>query len=213
MTGRPAPVAATAVVFDLGGVLIRWDPRHLYRTLMPPDEVDAFLDEVGFIAWNHAQDAGGRWTTAVEEHSALFPHRRELLAAYPARFAETLDGPVEGTVEILRELHDRGTRLLALTNWSAETFPHAEATFDFLRLFEGVVVSGVEGVAKPDPALFRLVLDRYRLDPAATVFVDDSPANVEAAAAVGLRALLFRDPATLRRDLSRLGLLDDAGSG
>ncbi|HEX7188073.1 MAG TPA: HAD-IA family hydrolase [Actinomycetes bacterium] len=210
MSRREGPGGPTAVVFDLGGVLIRWDPRHLYRRLLPPDEVDPFLDEVGFAAWNHEQDAGGSWTSAVEKHSALFPHRRDLLAAYPARFAETLDGPIEGTVEILRELHDRGTRLLALTNWSAETFPHAEETFDFLRWFEGVVVSGVEGVAKPDPALFRLVLDRYRLDPAATVFVDDSPANVDAAAALGLRALLFHDPETLRRDLSRLGLLDGA---
>ena len=210
MSSPEVPGGPTAVVFDLGGVLIRWDPRHLYRRLLPPEEVDPFLDEVGFAAWNHEQDAGGSWTSAVEKHSALFPHRRDLLAAYPARFAETLDGPIEGTVEILRELHDRGTRLLALTNWSAETFPHAEETFEFLRWFEGVVVSGVEGVAKPDPVLFRLVLDRYRLDPAATVFVDDSPDNVEAAAGLGLRALLFHDPETLRRDLSRLGLLDGA---
>jgi 2-haloacid dehalogenase len=210
MSSPEVPVRPTAVVFDLGGVLIDWDPRYLYRRLLPPEEVDPFLDEVGFAAWNHEQDAGGSWTSAVAKHSALFPHRRDLLAAYPARFAETLDGPIEGNVEILRELHDRGTRLLALTNWSAETFPHAEETFDFLRWFEGVVVSGVEGVAKPDPVLFRLVLDRYRLDPAATVFVDDSPANVEAAAGLGLRALLFHDPETLRRDLSRLGLLDGA---
>ena len=203
----------TAVVFDLGGVLIRWDPHHLYRQLMPEDEVDAFLDEVGFHAWNHEQDAGASWGPAVEEHAALFPHRRELLAAYPARFAESLDGPVEGTVAILAELHAAGTRLVALTNWSAELFPHAEATFDFLVLFEGIVVSGREGVAKPDPAAFDLLLSRYDLDPARTVFVDDSPANVAAAAAAGFIALAFTTPDRLRADLTRLGLLDGAGSG
>jgi len=210
---RAAASTPTAVVFDLGQVLIRWDPRHLYRRLMPEDEIDAFLDEVGFAAWNHQQDAGASWGPAVEAHAALFPHRRELLAAYPARFPETLDGPVEGTVAILRELHAAGTRLVALTNWSAELFPHAEATFGFLSLFEGIVVSGREGVAKPDPAVFDLLLSRYRLDPAATVFVDDSPANVEAAAGAGLQARLFTDAEILRRDLSRLGLLSGAGSG
>ena len=203
----------TAVVFDLGGVLIRWDPRHLYRQLMPEDEVDAFLDEVGFDAWNHEQDAGAPWGPAVEAHAALFPHRRALLAAYPARFPDSLDGPVEGTVAILAELHAAGTRLVALTNWSAELFPHAEATFDFLALFEGIVVSGREGVAKPDPAVFDLLLSRYDLDPAGTVFVDDSPANVATAAAAGLTALVFTGADRLRADLSRLGLLDGAGSG
>jgi 2-haloacid dehalogenase len=203
----------TTVVFDLGGVLIDWDPRHLYRRLMPEDEVEGFLDEIGFMAWNHEQDAGGSWAAAVDEHAARFPHRRNLIAAYPARFAETLDGPVDGTVEILRELHARGTRLLGLTNWSAETFPYAERTFDFLGLLEGILVSGYEGVAKPDPAVFALLVNRYDLDPARTVFVDDSPANVEAAAAAGLRALLFTGADALRRDLSRLGLLSGGGSG
>jgi 2-haloacid dehalogenase len=203
----------TAVVFDLGGVLVRWDPRRLYSSLMPEDEIDAFLHEVGFLAWNHQQDAGGRWAPAVEEHGARFPHRRELLAAYPARFPEALDGPIEGTVEILRELHAAGTRLVALTNWSAELFPHAEESFDFLHLFEGVVVSGIEGVAKPDPAIFDLLLRRYRLDPAATVFVDDSAVNVAAAAAAGMRPVLFTAPDALRAQLSRLGLLGGAGSG
>ena len=203
----------TTVVFDLGGVLIDWDPRHLYRRLLPEDEVDPFLDEIGFAAWNYAQDAGGSWDEAVERLAARHPHRRELIAAYPARFPESITGPVPGTVELLRELHARGTRLLALTNWSAENYPHAEAAFDFLDLFEAVLVSGVEGVAKPDPAVFTLLVDRYRLDPAATVFVDDSPANVAAAAAAGLQALRFTGADGLRADLSRLGLLAGAGSG
>jgi 2-haloacid dehalogenase len=209
---RDAAVPST-VVFDLGGVLIEWDPRHLYRRLLPEDQVEPFLDEIGFAAWNHAQDAGGSWATAVDELAARYPQHRELIAAYPARFPETLAGPVPGSVEVLRDLHATGVRLLGLTNWSAETYPHAEATFEFLTLFEDIVVSGAEGIAKPDPAVFALLVDRYRLDPAATVFVDDSPANVAAAAAAGLRALRFTAADTLRADLSRLGLLAGAGSG
>jgi 2-haloacid dehalogenase len=202
-----------AVVFDLGGVLVDWDPRYLYDRLLPAHEVDAFLDEVGFAAWNREQDAGASWAEAVHRHGDLYPHRRELLAAYPARFTETLGGEVPGSVALLRELHDAQVRLLALTNWSAETFPHARARFDWLDLFEDVVVSGVEGIAKPDPAIFRLLLERHGLSAATTVFVDDSPANVHAAADLGLTALLFRTAEDLRADLSRLGLLDGAGSG
>lgn len=201
--GRP-----DTVVFDLGGVLVDWDPRYLYRQLLPDDAaVERFLEEVDFRAWNYRLDAGAGAAEAVEAHAALHPHHRDLLAAYPARFRETLGGEVPGTVDVLRDLHRHGVRLLALTNWSAETFPHARELFDFLDLFEDVVVSGVEKVAKPDPAVFRLLVERYRLDPGTTVFVDDSPANVAAAGKAGLVALRFRDAATLRADLQRLGLL------
>ena len=204
----------TAVVFDLGGVLIDWDPRYLYRKLMAEEEIEPFLAEIGFREWNHAQDAGGSWDDAVEALAARHPHRRDLIAAFPDRFPETLGGPIDGSVALLDELHRAGTtRLLALTNWSSGTFPHALATFGFLDRFEGIVVSGVEGVAKPDPALFRILLDRYGLVPHETVFIDDAPANVEAAAQLGLVALRFTEPEQLRADLSRLGLLDGAGSG
>jgi 2-haloacid dehalogenase len=204
----------TTVVFDLGGVLIDWDPRYLYRKLMAEDEIEPFLAEVGFFAWNHAQDAGGPWRDAVEALATKHPHRRELIAAFPDRFAETLGGPIDETVALLDELHRAGrARLLALTNWSSETFPVALATFGFLDSFEGIVVSGDEGVAKPDAVLFRTLIDRYSLVPQETVFIDDSAANVEAAAQLGLVAVRFTDPERLRADLSRLGLLDDAGSG
>ena len=204
----------TTVVFDLGGVLIDWDPRYLYRKLMPDDEVDAFLSEIGFHDWNRAQDAGGPWADAVDALAARHPHRRELIAAFPDRFPETLGGPIAGTVAVLDDLHRAGmTRLVALTNWSSETFPYARATFEFLDRFEGIVVSGDEGVAKPDAALFRILLDRYALAAEQTVFIDDSPTNVEAARQLGLVGLRFTDPDQLRDDLSRLGLLDGAGSG
>ena len=205
--------AITTVVFDLGGVLIDWDPRYLYRKLMAEDEVEPFLAEIGFFAWNHAQDAGGPWSDAVEALATEHPHRRDLIAAFPDRFPETLGGAIEGTVALLEELRRAGTRLLALTNWSSETFPVARDTFGFLEHFEGIVVSGEEGVGKPDPALFQILLERYALVPHQTVFIDDSAANVSAAAELGLVALRFSDPGGLRADLSRLGLLDGAGSG
>jgi 2-haloacid dehalogenase len=204
----------TTVVFDLGGVLIDWDPRYLYRKLMAADEIEPFFAEVGFFAWNHAQDAGGSWDDAVEDLAAKHPHRRDLIAAFPARFPETLGGPIDDTVAVLDELADGGrTRLLALTNWSSGTFPYARATFGFLDRFEDIVVSGYERVAKPDPALFRILLDRFDLVPHETVFIDDAAANVSAAAELGMVALRFTGAEQLRADLSRLGLLDGAGSG
>jgi 2-haloacid dehalogenase len=207
----------TTVVFDLGGVLIDWDPRYLYRRLLDSDEeIDAFLDEVGFADWNHEVDAGRHsWAEAVEALSTRHPHHRGLIEAYPQRFTETIPGPIHGTVEVLVELHATGTSLLALTNWSAELFTVARERFEFLQLFDGIVVSGEERVAKPDPRIFRLLVDRYGLEPARTLFVDDRQDNVVAAEAVGLRGALFTGPDDLRRALSRLGLLprDGAGSG
>ncbi len=182
------------VVFDLGGVLIDWDPRYLYRRLLPEDEVDAFLDEIGFAAWNHAQDAGGTWADAVAAHAALHPHRRELIEAYPQRFVDTLGGPIAGTVAILEELHAAEVPLLALTNWSAETFQVARREYAFLDLFDGIVVSGEERVAKPDPRIFAILLDRHQLDAARTVFIDDSPANIAAARSAGLVTIHYESP-------------------
>jgi 2-haloacid dehalogenase len=198
-----------AVVFDLGGVLVEWDPARIYRSILDSDEqVADFFDEVGFSQWNHSVDAGDRtWAEAVADLSARYPHREELIAAYPARFAESLVGQVDGTVEILHQLHDAGVRLVALTNWSAELFPHALERYDFLRLFEGIVVSGQERLAKPDPRIYHLVLDRHDLDAARTVFVDDRLVNVAAARSVGMQGLRFTDHEQLRRDLERSGAL------
>jgi 2-haloacid dehalogenase len=197
-----------AVIWDLGGVLICWDPRALYRRLMPEPEVDPFLAEIGFTEWNHAQDAGRSMPDGVAELAGVFPHRRALIEAYAARFGETMLGPVPGSVELLGQLRSLGAvRLFALTNWSADTFHLARRGYDFLDWFEAVVVSGEERLAKPDPQLFRLLLERHRLRPRSTVFIDDSPANIRAATALGLIGLLFTDADALRADLSRLGLL------
>jgi 2-haloacid dehalogenase len=204
-SGRPVE----AVVFDLGGVLVQWDPARIYRSILgDDDQVEDFFDEVGFSQWNHSVDAGERtWAEAVADLTARYPHRGELIAAYPARFAESLVGQVDGTVAILRELHDAGVRLVALTNWSAELFPHALERYDFLGLFEAIVVSGQERIAKPDPRIYHLVLDRHHLDPARTVFVDDRLVNVAAARSVGMQGFRFTDPEQLRHDLAGAGAL------
>ena len=198
----------TAVVFDLGGVLIDWNPRYLYRKLFDDEAaMEAFLADVVSPEWNGQQDSGRTWAEAVEVLSREHPEQRDLIAAYWHRWQETLGDAIAPTVAILEELRESGVRLYALSNWSAETFPVARPRYPFLDWFDGIVISGEEKVAKPDPVIFRHLLDRYGLDPATTVFIDDSEANVRAAAAEGIVALQFVDAATLRGDLRRLRLL------
>lgn len=198
-----------AVVFDLGGVLIDWNPRHLYRSLFEDEaEMEAFLRDVCSPAWNLEQDRGRPFAEAIELLSAEFPAYATLIAAYFERWPEMLRGPIDDTVEILRELRDAGrVRLFALTNWSAETFHHALERFSFLEWFDGIVVSGREGLVKPDPAIYRLLTDRYGLDPGRTLFIDDVERNVEGARTAGLQAIHFECPAALRRELQERCLL------
>ncbi|MCC4598143.1 HAD family phosphatase [Xanthomonas campestris pv. phormiicola] len=214
MPATPAHAPHT-VIFDLGGVLIDWNPRYLYRQLFDDAaEMERFLAEVCSPQWNEQQDAGRPWREAVAELSALHPAHAERIAAYHQRWEETLGGPLEASVQILEELHAQGVRLYALTNWSQETFPVALQRYAFLQRFAGILVSGQERLVKPDPAIFALLLSRYGIDPARAVFIDDAPRNVHAAAAQGLHALQFRDAATLRAELRALGLpLRSAGSG
>jgi 2-haloacid dehalogenase len=207
-------VQPSTVIFDLGGVLIDWNPRYLYRKLFAGDDeaMEAFLAEVTSPAWNAEQDAGRTWREAVDALAAIHPDRRDLIAAYDERWEETLGDPIEGTVEILAELRAGGLRLAALSNWSAEKFLIARPRYPFLDWFETIVISGEVRVSKPDPGIFRHVLERLDLDAEACVFIDDSAANVEAAADLGMTALQFRDPATLRADLRALGLLPAVNS-
>jgi 2-haloacid dehalogenase len=203
-----------AVVFDLGGVLIDWNPRHLYRKLFAGDEaaMEAFLAEVTSPAWNAEQDAGRTWRDAVDALVAAHPDRRDLIEAYDARWEETLGGPIEGTVEILAELREAGVRIAALSNWSAEKFPIARPRYPFLAWFEAIVISGEVRVSKPDPRIYRHLLDQTGLAAESVVYVDDAPANVQAATDLGMTALLFRDPTKLRLDLGDLGLLPGVSS-
>lgn len=203
-----------AVVFDLGGVLIDWNPRYLYRKLFAGDEagMEAFLAEVTTAEWNAQQDAGRPWNEAVEALAAEHPDRRGLIAAFWHRWDEMLGGPIEPTVAIVEELRDASVRLFALTNWSAETFPIARQRFPFLGWFEGIVVSGEVKAAKPDERIFRHLIERYGLDPAETLFIDDSRANVAVADALGFQTIRYETPEQLRARLGELGLLRAASS-
>lgn len=193
----------TTVVFDLGGVLIDWNPRHLYRKLFGNDELsmERFLAEVCTKEWNECQDAGRSWATAVSLLSAQYPAHAALIDAYHARWEEMLVGPISGTVQILRELKDRGTPLYALSNWSKETFPFAQRQFAFLEWFDGIVISGEEELIKPDPRIFEVLLRRFGLRASSTVFIDDSRPNVDAALAMGIGGIHYSGADQLRKDL------------
>lgn len=197
------------VIFDLGGVLIDWDPRHLYRRLFKGDDaaMEHFLTEVCHPDWNREQDAGRPFDEAEAEAAARHPDKLDLIRAWRLHFHEMIPGPIEGTVRILQELRDRGVPLYALTNWSAETFAAQPDRFAFLSWFRGIVVSGQEKLIKPDPRIFAILLERFGIDPAEAIFIDDSPANAAAATGVGLHGIQFTSPDALRQELASLGLL------
>jgi 2-haloacid dehalogenase len=197
------------VVFDLGGVLIDWNPRYLYRQLFDDEAaMEHFLAHVCNGAWNERQDAGRPWHEAVAELSAAHPQHTPLIEAYWHRWEETLGEAIQDTVALLATLKRRGLRLYALTNWSAETFPVALRRFEFLSWFEGIVVSGREGLIKPDPAIFELLFARYGIEPAHALYIDDARRNAEAAERLGMHACWFREPAALRERLLALGLIE-----
>jgi len=189
--------------------LIDWNPRYLYRPLFGGDEqaMEAFLSEVCPAHWNLEMDAGRPFAEAIAERQREFPHHAERIALWKTGWASMLRGAIPDTVDILGALRSAGLRLYALTNWSAETFPVARARFPFLRWFDDIVVSGEVKLAKPDPRIFELAIQRCRLAPSSTVYVDDSMPNVEIARQAGLRALHFQAPDKLRRELSDLGLM------
>jgi 2-haloacid dehalogenase len=207
-------VARNVAVFDLGGVLVDWNPRHLYRKLFGGDEaaMEHFLATVCTQAWNECQDAGRTFAEATAELVARHPEKIALIEAYGKRFDEMMAGPIAGTVEILAELRRRDVPLYALSNWSAETFPLAERRFDFLRWFRGIVLSGQEKVIKPDRRIFEILLARYGLLPRDLDYIDDNAKNAAAAAALGMPGIHFVDPPALRRELVEVGLLEPVPS-
>jgi 2-haloacid dehalogenase len=196
-----------AVIFDIGNVLIRWDVRLLYRQLLPDEAaIDAFLGEVDFHGWNLEFDRGVDWDEGVAALAGRFPHRADLIAAFHQRWHETVPGEVPGSVAILEALAAGGVPLYAITNFAGVKWRETRSRYPFLGLFRDVVVSGDEGLVKPDPAIFRLCLARNGLEAADCVFVDDSPVNVAGAAAVGIDAIRFIDAGALAAELGRRGL-------
>jgi len=215
---KGSPLTARAgrsiVVFDLGGVLLDWNPRHLYRKLFAGDEaaMEHFLATVCTHEWNRCQDAGRSFAEGARLLKAEHPDKTDLIDAYRCRFDEMIAGPIAGSVEILAELRDRGIPLYGLTNWSAETYPPARERYAFLSWFRGILVSGEVGVLKPDPRIFELLIERFGIASEAAVYIDDVEANVVAARPFGIYAIHFTTPAALRQELLGLGLLL-SGSG
>ncbi|MHA7774871.1 HAD family hydrolase [Roseibium sp. M-1] len=199
----------TTVVFDIGNVLIEWNPEYLYVRLIPDAaERHRFLETVCNMNWNLQQDLGRPWEEAVATLTLQHPDKAELIKAYSERWHDMVPGEIEGTPALLAELKAQGTPLYAITNFSDEKFAEAQARFPFLKTsFRDIVVSAAEKLIKPDPRIYQVLLDRNGLDAGACLFIDDSEKNVEAARQVGMAAHHFKDADGLRSELERLGLL------
>lgn len=194
------------VVFDLGGVLIDWNPRHLYRKLIHDEAaIEEFLANVCTGEWNASHDAGRPFADGIAERVALFPDKAELIRAFHDRHSEMLAGPIDGTVALLERMPQEDVPVFALTNWSAETFAIERPMFPFLERFRDIVVSGVEKVIKPDPAIYRIACARGGFAPHEAVFIDDSEKNVLGARAFGMAGIHFRSPRQLAGELAALG--------
>lgn len=197
-----------AIIFDLGNVLVDWNPDYLFRkTITDEERRNYFLTHICNLHWNELQDGGRTIAEGTAELLAQHPEWEEQIRAYYDRWTEMFNGPIEGTVEIFRQLKAQDRyHFYALTNWSAELFPIALEIFPFFHWFDGRVVSGEEGMRKPDPAFFQLLLDRYNLQAAEVLFIDDNLRNVTAAEAMGIDSIRFENPQQLQAALAQRGI-------
>jgi 2-haloacid dehalogenase len=197
------------VIFDLGAVLIDWNPHYLYRKIFREEaEMLRFLENICTSEWNEEQDGGRSLQEATDYLVAKYPEHEENIRAFYGRWEEMLGNAIEGTVEIFRELKEsKKYKIYALTNWSAETFPIAQERFEFLQWFDGIVVSGTEKNRKPFPSFYQLLLDRYQVKPEEAIFIDDNLRNIKAAEQIGITSFHFTSPAVLREALEEKGIL------
>lgn len=197
------------IIFDLGGVLIDWNPAYVYLEVFNGDrkKMEWFFDEICTNDWNENQDAGYSLRTATEDRIKMFPKHEKLIRMYYGRWEEMLGGAIQETVEILEKFFKNPSyRVIALTNWSAETFPVALERFDFLHRFEGIVVSGKEKTRKPFPEIYKLTLDRYGMNAQESLFIDDNLRNVHAATEMGINAVQFESAAQILTHLDQMGI-------
>jgi 2-haloacid dehalogenase len=200
--------AIGAVVFDVGGVFLDWDPRHLYRKLFTDEaEMELFLAEICSPAWHAPHDRGVSTAASCAELASRHPEFSEPIWAWSTRSEEMIGGIDTGSVEVLRAVRETGLPCYGLTNMEAETYPLRLERFPFLGWFDGTVVSGREGVAKPEPAVFRRLLDRFGLQPSMTLMIDDTKGNLEAASELGIQTVLFLSSRQLRQELEAAGIL------
>ncbi len=201
--------ATNTVIFDLGGVLIDWNPGYVFTEdyFGSPGRREYFFEHVCTADWNENQDAGYPIVKATEERVTLFPEWEKEIRDFYGRWKEMLGGPIHETVDIFRQLQEQpGIKTYALTNWSAETFPIALERFDFLHWFDGRVVSGEEKTRKPFPEFYRILLERYAVKPEEALFIDDNLRNVKAAESINIPSIHFRTSAQLKEELKKLNL-------
>ena len=198
-----------AVIFDLGGVLIDWNPDYVFDKMFENQERKKhFYENICTPDWNERQDAGRSLKEATDELLQKHPDWKEYIEAYYGRWEEMLGGPIQDTVEIFRQLKEKDhLKLYALTNWSAETFPVALDKYDFLHWFDGRLVSGEEKTRKPFPEFYDLMLKRFNLKAGETLFIDDNERNVKAAEKLGIQSIQFKNPDQLRKELMEMGML------
>ena len=196
------------IVFDLGAVLIDWNPAYLYRKLFQEEsEMEHFFKHICTSEWNEEQDGGRSLHEATQLLVEQFPAHEKNIRAFYGRWQEMLGGAIDGTVEIFRQLKaSEKYKIYALTNWSAETFPIAVERFDFLSWFDGIVVSGEEKNRKPFPDFYQLLLDRYEVEARAALFIDDNLRNVEAARKIGMHTIHYLSPEQLKEELHQKGI-------
>jgi len=197
------------IIFDLGAVLIDWNPHYVYKTIFDDEqEMHNFLANICTSDWNEEQDAGRPLQEGTDLLVARFPEHEANIRAFYGRWIEMLGEPFHGTVEIFKQLKESNKyKIYALTNWSAETFPFAQARFDFLNWFDGVVVSGAEKMRKPAPEFYQILLDRYNVNPTEALFIDDNYRNVLAAEKMGIKTIHFKSEEELSVELTKMGIL------
>ena len=197
------------IIFDLGGVLIDWNPAYVFDKLIKDEaKRKQFFAEICTSEWNEEQDAGRSLAEATKLLVDQYPEWQEYIEAYYGRWEEMLGGPIQEAVEIFRQLKKTGRyQLYALTNWSAELFPIALERYEFLHWFDGRVVSGEEKMRKPFPEFYQLILERFQLTPQETLFIDDNLRNAKAAEQMGLKTIVFHSPSQLKEELIHLGIL------
>lgn len=209
-----ADVDIAAVVFDIGGVLLDWDPRHLYRQLIAePAELEEFLGQVCTPQWHLSHDLGADTEQSCRDLAVRHPAYADLIMAWASRAEDMIAGQLDDVIDVLAEVKASGLACYALSNMEPDRFAVRQSRYPFFGLFDGCVISGIEGVAKPDRAIFEILLSRYDLDPQATVFVDDMARNVAVAREAGIVAVQFSSAEQLRKDLRGLGVAVSADGG
>jgi 2-haloacid dehalogenase len=199
----------SVIIFDFGGVLIGWDPRNLYSRFFPgqPQAMEDFLAEISFMEWNAQQDKGRPFAEAVAQLSKQFPHRAQLISAYHEHYYETITGSIEGTVNLLRTLKNKGYWVYGLSNWSAETFSTVRHKFEFLNLLDDIIISGEVKLIKPEPEIFELFLQKIGKPASECLFIDDSEPNIITAKKLGFDTVHFISPEHLENELKVRQLL------